>query len=304
MLLLLLASIWGSSFILMKRGMTALDGSPLFNDTQVAGLRMAIAALVLLPFAFRSFKKIKEKGDLLFLAVVGFCGNFFPAFLFTYSETGISSGYAGMLNSCTPVFALLIAFLFFREKLSALQLLGVFIGSVGIVLLMLAGQDLSVSGSWMHVLAIVLATFFYGLSINVIKQKLQHLKAVEITSISFSLLLVPALVILGMSETQSVVNSNPNALEGLFFIVILAVVGTALAIFLFNILIAQSSTLFASSVTYFIPVFAVLMGVLNHEHLTWFQVGSMFIILGGVFVANYLDKIKLKKDARKSVAVD
>ena len=124
LLLLLLACIWGSSFILMKKGMFANDGSPIFSDTQVGSLRMLIASLVLLPFGLKHLKHIKNFKQLLSLSIVGFFGNFFPAFLFTYSETGISSGFAGMLNSFTPIFTVLIGYFIYKERLSRNQWLG------------------------------------------------------------------------------------------------------------------------------------------------------------------------------------
>ncbi len=131
MLLALLAGIWGSSFILMKRGMYTLTEEPIFSSSQVGALRMLIASLVMLPFAIRYLPQLKKWENVKFLMVVGFCGNFIPAFLFTYAETGISSGYAGMLNSCTPIFTILIGYLVFSNKLTFKQFLGVLIGTIG-----------------------------------------------------------------------------------------------------------------------------------------------------------------------------
>lgn len=286
-LLLLLATIWGSSFILMKRGMHALDGTPLFSDIQVAALRMSIAGLVLLPFTIYFIRKIRTLKQLACLAIVGFSGNFFPAFLFTYAETGLSSGYAGMLNSFTPVFTILIGTIIFRQKLTPAQLAGVLIAGTGIVLLMFAGNSLSMSGNLWHILAIVLATLLYGISLNTIKYTLSAFRSVEITALAFGCVLIPALAATFASDTFQVIKTVPQAMEGLGFICILSIIGTALAVIIFNRLIAVSSTVFASSVTYFIPVVAVLMGLFAHESINLYQVGAMLIILAGVFTANY-----------------
>jgi drug/metabolite transporter (DMT)-like permease len=286
-LLLALASIWGSSFILMKRGMTAFDGTALFSDVQVASLRMSIAGLVLLPFALRFFKKIKTIKQFLLLMTVGLSGNFFPSFLFTYAETELSSGYAGMLNSFTPIFSILIGAFVFQQKLTSIQFFGTTIAVTGIVLLMIAGQDLSKSGTWWHILAIVLATLFYAISLNTIKYTLSNFKSIEITSLAFGIVLLPSLIIATATGSFKVLKTVPQAWEGLGFIVILGLLGTAFAVFIFNKLISISSVIFASSVTYFMPIVAVIMGLFIKEVITIYQIGAMLIILAGVFLANY-----------------
>lgn len=289
-LLLLLACIWGSSFILMKKGMFDSNEKVLFTDVQVGTLRMLIASLVLLPFAIPNLKKIKSLRDFLFLAIVGFSGNFFPAYLFTYSELGLSSGFAGMLNSFTPIFTILIGFFVFSVRLSTAQVIGVIIGTVGIVALMFAGKDISMTGTWYHIFAIVLATLFYAVSLNTIKHTLQNYSAVEITSLAFFILLIPSVCMFFISGTPQTIKTHPEALSGLGYISILAIVGTAFAVIVFNRIINYSSALFASSVTYFIPVVAVLIGLGFGETISLLQMGSMVIILIGVFIANYLKK--------------
>jgi drug/metabolite transporter (DMT)-like permease len=297
-LLILLACIWGSSFILMKLGMFTSEGKAIFSDTQVAALRMLIAALALLPFAIKALNKLKSWRNLLLLTLVGFAGNFFPAFLFTYAETGLSSGYAGMLNSFVPIFALIIGFVVFKNKLTALQVSGIAIGTVGIILLTLSGADLSLSGSWTHVGAILIATLCYAISVNTIKYTLQHLSGLEITALSFMLTIVPSIIINLYSGTVETIQTNEYAYQGLGFIIILSVVGTAFAVVLFNVLISNSSVLFASSVTYLIPVVAVIIGLSFNEHINIYQIGSMAIVLTGVFVANVLGKKKLRQQSR------
>lgn len=298
-LLILLACIWGSSFILMKKGMFTSSGEDIYSDRQVAGLRMSFAALALMPFAVPKLKRVLSFRDLMLLAVVGFSGNFFPAYLFTYAETGISSGYTGMLNSFTPIFALLIGFVIFSNRLNPIQLIGVVIGTTGIVLLSVLGSDLSISGSYWHILAVILATLFYGISLNVIKYKLQHYNGIMITSVAFFLVLIPALISVWSEGTIQEIQTNPHALDGLLYIGILSVVGTAFAVYLFNLLISNSSILFSSSVTYLIPIIAVLIGLSVGETISWGQVLSMMVILLGVFVANVMGRKKYFKNSTK-----
>jgi len=296
--LIVLGVVWGSSFILMKLGMYASDGSEVFADHQVASLRISIAGIALAPIALRHWRKITSWKTFLLLSVVGFAGNFFPAFLFTYAETALSSGYAGMLNSFTPIFALILGFLIFKDRLTWIQLVGVAIGTVGIVALTLSGGNLSNTGNVLHVGAIVLANLFYAISVTIIKHTLQGLRSFEITALSFFIILWPSLIITGFNGSFETLQSNPDAKTSLIYIGILSLIGTAFAVFLFNILIARSSILFASSVTYLIPITAVLIGLSFQEEINSMHVTSMMIILAGVFAANVIPKLK----QRKSVA--
>lgn len=294
-LLIILACVWGSSFILMKKSMLTNDNQLIFSDNQVGSLRMLIASLVLLPFALRAIKKLKNKKDILPLSIVGVCGSFIPAFLFTYAETGISSGYAGMLNSFTPIFALIIGFIVFKDRLTKIQITGVAIGAIGVVSLMLAGKDLSIKGDFSHIIAIVIATFLYAISLNTIKHKLQHLKGIEITSLSFFLILTPGLIISIANGSFSTISNNQYAFEGLIYLGILSVIGTAIAVVIFNQLITISSVLFASSVTYLIPIVAVVIGLSFGESINIEQITSMFIVLFGIFLSNMLPKLLQRK---------
>ncbi len=276
----------------MKRGMTSLSGEAIFNDRQVATLRMFLASLVLLPFAIRALRKIKNRKQVISLLIVGYLGSFFPAYLFTWAETALSSGYAGMLNSFTPIFTLIIGALVFRTGMTLLQIVGVLIGTLGMVSLMNAGQDLYFKGSIWHILAIVLATFFYAISLNTIKHTLHTFRAIEITALAFLFVFPVALTLFFAGGSVTVLRENPHAWEGFGFIAILAVVGTSFAIIIFNRLIALSSALFASTTTYFIPIVAVFIGLFFNERINLMQVVSMLIVLGGVFVANYWPQLR------------
>ena len=283
----------------MKKGMFTSDGQAIFSDTQVGSLRMLIAGLVLLPFGLKNLRQIKSFKQLLFLSIVGFFGNFFPAFLFTYSETGISSGFAGMLNSFTPIFTVLIGYFIFKVKLAPIQIIGILIGTVGIYFLMSSGKSISKTGDWSHIIAVVIATLFYGISLNTIKHTLQGFSAIQITSLAFTVILLPSLIAAFGFGTFSTIQSNAHAFEGLFFISILSVVGTALAVILFNRIISVRSALFASSVTYFIPIVAVIIGYFFKEKIGYWQVVAMSIILIGVILVNLgptLLKFKKKRE--------
>jgi drug/metabolite transporter (DMT)-like permease len=294
-LLILLACIWGSSFILMKKGMYTEDNRVIFSSAQVGTLRMLLASLVLMPLSISNFRKIKSRMDLFFFSIVGGLGSFLPAFLFTFAETTISSGFAGMMNSFTPIFTLLLGYLLFNQQLKARQFLGAAIGSIGIACLLISGKHMALEAHWFHLFAIILATFLYGISLNTIKHKLQGYTSSEITSISFGLLFVPSLVSFFLFDVKQVFLTSQDALTGFSFIAVLAIIGTAFATFIFNRIIRFSSALFASSVTYFIPIVAVLIGIYYNEKVSFFQVLSMIVVLSGVLIANYSIKLNYNR---------
>lgn len=272
--------------------MYTLDGDAIFSNTQVGALRMLIAGIALLPFALKNIRLLNDLGTIGKLAIVGFCGNFFPAFLFTYSQTGISSGYAGMLNSCTPIFAIIIGVVVFRDRLTRIQIVGILIGTIGVISLMIAGQNLSINGNWTHILSIALATLFYGISINTIRHTLSHLKSFQIASLAFLTTIVPSAIIVLQQDVLGTIQSNPASMDGLTAVIILSIVGTAFALIIYNKLIAISSVIFASSVTYLIPIVAVIIGISFGETINAWQVGSMVVVITGVFIAN---SVKRKK---------
>jgi drug/metabolite transporter (DMT)-like permease len=284
--LILLSFIWGSSFILMKRGMHSLDGTPIFSSLQVGVLRIVIAGIVLLPLIILNIKKVQSKKDWLYFLIVGYFGNFFPALLFTYAEEGLSSGLTAIIDSLTPVFTVLIGVYFFKQYIKSFQILGLSIAFVGVYLLILFGNTVSFSGNLQHIISVVLATICYGISINTIKFKLTNYSAMEIASLSFATSILPSLFITFFAGTYQVLQANPKALEGLFFISILSIVGTAVALFLFNKLIAISSTIFSTSVSYIIPIVAVLIGTQFGEQIHFLQIVAMIIILSGIYLVN------------------
>lgn len=266
--------------------MYSSSGETIFSSSQVGSLRMLIASTVLLPWAIQGWRAVKSKKDVIFFFMVGTCGSFLPAFLFTFAETGITSGLAGMLNSFTPIFTLLLTFLVFRQRLYPFQYLGVSIGTFGIILLVLTSQKSALSGDIIHIFSVVLATLLYAISLSTIKYKLSHYTSLQVTSISLSLVWLPSLLIVIFSKTASVVASHEFAKEGLTAIILLALIGTALATALFNITIRLSSPLFASSVTYLMPIVSVFIGWQFDEVIDREQIGSMLIILLGILLAN------------------
>ena len=271
-----LAFIWGSSFILMKIGLKS------FTPEQAGALRIVLASLVLLPLSLKQLKNLQRK-DVPSLLVAGFVGSFFPAFLFMIAETRIESSLAGMLNSLTPVFTLLVGLLFHRTVFRAMQATGLLLGLAGATGLILAGEGFRLGAVNGYAFYIVLATCFYAISINQIKSKLGHLTGIQVTSLSF-LFIGPAALVYLLTTDLGAVASNPGWPVHLLALAALGMIGTAFAQMLMNSLIRYSSAIAASSVTYVIPIFAILWGVLDGEKVTALHLLCMALILSGVYL--------------------
>lgn len=279
-ILVALALTWGSSFILMKRGMEV------YSSDQVAALRIFIAFLFLSPLLFKHIKRDHLQYWAAFLGM-GLLGNFIPAFLFTKAETGISSSLAGMLNSLTPLFTLLFGVFLFKIKTRWINVAGILLGFTGAIGLLMIGKNEDIGTNFLFGFYVVLATVFYALSVNIIKKHLGEINSVTAT-VWAMMLIGPLAGIYLFSSTDFVqrFTTHPHALPSLGYISILAIFGTALSVIIFNVLIRNTTALFASSVTYLIPIVAMAWGVLDGEHIVMWHFAWIGLILLGVYLVN------------------
>lgn len=277
-ILIVLSCIWGSSFILMKEGLKG------FSSDEVAALRITIASLFLLPFLIKYYK-IDLRKNIKGLLLAGVFGNLIPAFLFTKAETEISSSLTGMLNALTPLFTIVIGFLFFKQTISRNQLIGVGIGFVGAIALIYFGDNADSSKNTMYCLLVALATLFYALSVNAINTYLSGINSIVATVWSFTLIgPIAACYLFGFTDVVKHASENPEASSSLFFISILAIFGSALSVIAFNQLIKLSGTVFASSCTYLIPIVAIAWGFLYGEIINLLQIAMVGVIILGIWI--------------------
>lgn len=277
--LMLLTLVWGSSFMLIKKGLIV------YTPTEVAALRLASAAAVLAPFALMRLNRIKGKQWWVLLSV-GMTGSLLPAFLFAYAQTQLDSGLTGALNALTPLFTLIVGALLFSQWVTRRTVTGLAIGFVGtLILVTVQGNgDFSLN---VYALFIVAATVCYAVNLNFIKNYLPDLSPVTITGVSLLMVLPVALLyLLGPSEIGTKLSGDAQAWWSLLAILTLGMLGTALALILFNHLVQIASAIFASSVTYLIPIVAVTLGMLDGEVVSLYQVAGMALILFGVWSAN------------------
>lgn len=275
-----LALTWGSSFILMKKGLLA------FGPQEVAAYRLSTAFLFMAIIGHKHWKHFNAK-IILPVLVVGFLGNGIPAFLFTKAQTKLDSSYVGILNALVPLFSLIVGILFFRLRVRWFNSIGIILGLCGAFVLMYPNLVEGTNEDWSYALYPILATIFYAISLNTIKRYLTHLKSITITVLAFTAVGPWALAyLIFYTDFTNQLAFEGQALTSLLMITILGVVGTALAVLIFNQLVKQSTVIFASSVTYFIPVTAILWGLLDGERIGFNHLAGISTILLGVYLVN------------------
>lgn len=279
-LLILLALIWGTSFILMKRGLQV------FSAGELGSLRVASASVFLLPIAFVKLREL-HAGQYLKLLASGLMGIFFPAFLFAIAQTRLESSVTGIMNSLTPICTLLVGVFFYSQQFRKQSIIGIVLGLFGTVVLVLANTGGQIGGVNLFALYVILACVLYATNLNFIKYKITELKALTITSVSLMLIGPLAVIyLLGFTSFVDKMTNNDGAWTAFGFVILLGFMSTSLATILFNKLVKISSPLYTSSVTYLIPVVAVLWGLFDGEKLYPGHFVGMVTIIGGVYLAN------------------
>ena len=288
---ILLCFIWGSSFKLMR------DSTMSLTAGQIAALRIFSAGLVFLPFSIFLFRKIpREKtGVVIFSAVVG---NLLPAFLFALALTKIDGSLAGILNSLTPICVVIIGILIFRDKIKTRKILGVLTGFLGLVLLTilpaLTGEKSISFNNLGFTLLIVLATFLYGINVNMVGHYFKDLNPIHVATVSLAFMTIPTGIVLWQQNFFQLNFYDTHVQQSIVASAGLGIVGSAIATALFYILVQRAGGLFASLVTYGIPFIALFWGFFDGEKITWMEILCLGIILFGVFLANRPEKSEVE----------
>ena len=278
-LFVVLSLIWGSSFILMKVSKEHLNGY------QIGAIRIFSAGIIFLPFALYHITKI-PRNKLALVALSGLLGNFLPAFLFAIAiENRIDSALAGILNSLTPLFVIIISVAIYKSPIATKKIAGVMIGFIGLIILSLSKGGISLNNMG-YASLILIATICYGLNVNLVSRYLKGVSPIHMATVSLAIMSFGALAVLIMHEVPSILMHDEGARISIVYAALLGIVGSAFATVLFYILIKRAGALFAALVTYGIPVVAIIWGVVANEDVTWIQVACLGIILSGVFLAN------------------
>lgn len=257
-----------------------------FSSDEVAALRIGIAFVFLLPFYIK-YNQINLKTNWKGLVLMGVFGNLIPAFLFTAAETQISSSLTGMLNALTPLFTIIVGFLWFKNKFHNAQITGIVLGLVGAVGLMYFNNDGSATTNALYSLLVVAATICYAISVNGIKHYLSDIHSVTATVGAFSITGPFALAYLFMgTDFVNDLKVNPLAYSSLGYICILAIVGSALSVIVYNRLIKDAGVVFAATCTYLIPIVAVFWGLLDGETVNLLQLGGVSLVILSIYLIN------------------
>lgn len=280
LILLILVLTWGSSFILMKKGLLV------FPAVQVGALRIALTFIFLSPFMFLRIRKVK-RSQWYKLLICGLVGSGIPAFLFAYAQTGIDSSLSGILNSLTPLFTLVLGILFFKFHAKWYQVVGVLVGLAGASGLVSISGAGNMAWNFSYAIYIIIATICYAININLVKTWFKETDAISITTYSIGAIGIPTILyLLFFTDFTFIMQTREGAWEAFGMVAILAIFGTGIALMLYNYLIKISNVVFASSVTYMIPVVAIFWGVFDGESFNVINVLWILLVLAGVFMVN------------------
>tara|TARA_B100001939_G_scaffold154202_1_gene133213 strand:- start:1790 stop:2680 length:891 start_codon:yes stop_codon:yes gene_type:complete len=277
--LAVLSIIWGSSFILIKKGLVGLTAF------QLASLRMIFAATAIGIYSFNSLKKIPKK-SWKWIIITAYFGTFFPVYLISYGQTEIESGLASIITTVTPINTLIIGIIFFSLTFTTKQLLGLFVGLVGSILLLYEAKETNSDTNIFYSFFVFMTTVGYAASVNLIKKYLTEIPPEAVTAGIFLSISPPALVVLFLSDFTSLNFNDSEVKTSILFIFILGVFSSAIAQTLFNKFVKIASPLFASAVTYTMPIVAIFWALLDGEILTLMQYFAAAIILIGVYMVN------------------
>jgi len=277
-LMFFLATVWGASFWFIKHSVE------IYTPIQMAMWRMVLATLVYLPIAAVYWSKIDWRRWKP-LVVVAFCGSAIPNLFFAIAQQHVDSSLAGVLNSLTPLFTLLIGAAVFTMKFSREKVLGVVIGLAGALILLMFNQSSGGAGNAFYASLCVLATLCYAINANTVNTYLRDVHPAAIASAAF--VITGGLFVFGLwySGGWEVTKQNPDGWKGLGYIFYLSAVGTVIGSIVYYIVLQRTSAIFATSVTYLLPVVSITIGALDGERIGPIDMIGTGVILLGVYLA-------------------
>jgi drug/metabolite transporter (DMT)-like permease len=277
---LLLTLIWGSSFILMKHSKEQLTAP------QIAALRIFSAGLVFLPFAIFHLAKLPRR-KIFFVILSGITGNLLPAFLYAAAITIIDSSLAAILNSLTPLFVAVIAISFFKDKIKLQKIVGILVGLIGVVVLLYSSKRGEINFHYFGYASLILvATIFYGMNVNMVSHFLKDVNPIHVATVSIAFMMIPTAFVLWNENFLQLAFDDEKVQFAILESTMLGIVGTAIATALFYVLIKRAGGLFASLVTYSIPIVGIILGIADGETVGSIQFGCLAIILAGVYITS------------------
>jgi drug/metabolite transporter (DMT)-like permease len=288
---LLLSAVWGTSFLFMH--VAVLD----FGVLPTAALRVGIAALTLLPWLIwqRQLPLLLQHWRLI--TVAGLLNPAFPFICYAYALQYLSTGLASILNATTPLFGAIIAWLWLRQRLTPSRVLGLFVGFVGVVALAwdsLGGGTQNGGQQALAVMVCLCAPFLYGLAACYTQRYLKQVPSLVLASGS----LWASTLVLALPALLLWPERSPGQAAWLA-VVCVGVMCTGFAYILFFRLLAHIGPAKTLTVTFLIPVFAILAGVIAlNERLTASMLAcAVVIVLGTALSTGLLSLRRLDRRA-------
>ena len=273
-----LSIIWGTSFILIKKSLVV------FTPIQVAILRIAISGVAFTPFFLYHLNRHEWHRWWLYV-IIALTGSAIPAILYATAQTQISSATSGILNSVTPIFALIIGVNFFGKHTNRRQIIGIVLGFIGACALILLDSSVgSLTGQLLYGSLVVIGAIFYATNVNLVKEYFQYVKPMNLSSFAFFMIGIPAMMIVPFTDIPYKLQTNPAAWQAFGYLTILAVVSTVMALYIFYKLVQDTSAVFGASVSYLIPIVALIWGFWDGEPIGIWHMLSLAVIICGVYL--------------------
>lgn len=263
----------------MKRG---LEG---FTYIEVGLIRSSLAGIVLLPFAVYHIRKVKKQ-HIKPLCMSVALGTFIPNLLFAKAQTQIGGGMTGILNALSPLFLVVIGTVLFRHKTRKSEWLGILLGLFGCVFMLYFTQGIGKTGNSLYSLLILLTAFMGAMNVQIIHHYLSDIKPLALASVTLSTASLMSTVYLLTKTNVWEHIQQPKGQFSFLYVAILAVIGSAVALVLFNHLLSISNAVFSTGITYLMPIVSVSWGFLDNEPFMWAHAVGMSFILSGIYITN------------------
>lgn len=269
--LVALGFLWGASFLFMR------IAGPEFGAFALVEVRVAIAAAVLLPLLVTRGQTSDLTGNWATLGILGIHNTALPFFLLTWATLFLSAGIGGILNATAPIFAAVIAWAWMGEKLSISRTAGLLVGTIGVWLLVRDKVGASMGDTTLAVVAALGASFLYGIGGNFTRRYASHVKPLAVATgsqVGAAVVLLPVAFVTWPD--------TPISLKAWIAAILMGLFSTALAYILYFRLIANVGPIKAITVTYLIPLFAMVLGavVIDEPITVSMLVGCAVILLG------------------------
>ncbi len=285
-ILTFLAAIWGASFLFMRVAV------PEFGPIAMIQMRIGIAALCLLPFLLLRYRKQIDWTKLPHFIVLGITNSALPFTLLGFATIHVSAGYTSLLNSSVPLWSAIVAAIWLGDWLTKWQIGGIALGFLGVVILVVGKGEMSFSGPTLAIISCTLATMSYGVSANYTKRYLTGIHPMVLATMSQATAAIAMLPLCWFYWP-----TTPVSTEAWIYVGILGSLCTAFAYILFYGLISRVGPTKTVSVTFLVPVFAMLWGyaLLSETITVYMAIGCAVILLGTAFTTGLIAPLRISR---------